>query len=85
MTIRLYITRITSQDWSTYPILGFGGVPDSIEVHVINRPGQLFLGTGEAAQGPAAAAIANVIRDATGISMRELPITPERVKAANAV
>jgi hypothetical protein len=47
-------------------------VPDSIEVHVINRPGRPFLGTGEAAQGPAAAAIANAIRDATGISMREL-------------
>jgi CO/xanthine dehydrogenase Mo-binding subunit len=77
--------RITSQDWSTYPILGFGGVPDSVEVHVINRPGQPFLGTGEAAQGPAAAAIANAIRDATGISMRELPITPERVRAASAV
>ena len=36
--------------------------PDSVEVHVIDRPGQPFLGTGEAAQGPTAAAIANAVR-----------------------
>ena len=40
--------------------------PDSVEVHIIDRPGQPFLGTGEAAQGPAAAAIANAIANATG-------------------
>ena len=43
-------TRITSIDWSTYPILRFDAVPDSIDVHVIDRPGQPFLGTGEAAR-----------------------------------
>jgi len=48
-------TRITSTDWSTYPILRFNAVPESIEVHVIDRPGQPFLGSGEAGQGPAAA------------------------------
>ena len=32
-------TRITSIDWQTYPILRFNAVPDSIEVHIINRPG----------------------------------------------
>lgn len=46
-------TRITSTDWSTYPILRFGTVPDSIEMHVINRPGERFLGADEAGQGPA--------------------------------
>ena len=33
-------TRITSIDWQTYPILRFDAVPDQIEVHIINRPGQ---------------------------------------------
>src|SRR5205814_8757750 len=42
-------TRITSRDWSSYPILRFSAVPDSVEVDVIDRPGQPFLGTGEAA------------------------------------
>src|SRR4030095_16921671 len=42
--------RITSQDWGGYPILRFPNLPDSIDVHLIDRPGQPFLGTGEAAQ-----------------------------------
>ena len=74
--------RITSRDWSTYPILRFTDLPDRVEVHLIDRPGQPFLGTGEAAQGPTAAAIANAIADATGVRIRELPFTPRRVKAA---
>jgi len=75
-------TRINSRDWSTYPILRFSDIFESIEVHVINRPGQPFLGTGEAAQGPAAAAIANALADATGQRIRELPFTRKRVKSA---
>jgi CO/xanthine dehydrogenase Mo-binding subunit len=75
-------TRITSRDWSRYPILRFPAVPDRIEVHVIDQPGQPFLGTGEAAQGPTAACLANAIADATGVRIRELPLTAARVKAA---
>jgi CO/xanthine dehydrogenase Mo-binding subunit len=75
-------TRITSVDWATYPILRFNAVPDSIEVQVIDRPGQPFLGSGEAGQGPAAAAIANAIAQATGKRFRDLPLTRERIKAA---
>jgi CO/xanthine dehydrogenase Mo-binding subunit len=75
-------TRITSADWSGYPIMRFDGVPESVDVHVIDRPGQPFLGTGEAAQGPTAAAIANAVADATGARLREIPLTPDRVKAA---
>ena len=75
-------TRITSIDWSSYPILRFGSVPDSVEVHIIDRPGEPFLGTGEAAQGPAAAAVGNAIRDAIGKRLYDLPLTRERVKAA---
>ncbi len=78
-------TRITSIDWSTYPILRFNDVPDSVEVHVIDRPGQPFLGSGETGQGPAAAAIANAVADATGRRLRDLPLTRQRVKAALAV
>src|SRR5271155_1933425 len=36
--------RITSVDWATYPVLRFSAVPDAVEVHIINRPGQRFLG-----------------------------------------
>jgi len=75
-------TRITSVDWSTYPILRFDSVPESIDVHVINRPGQPFLGSGEAGQGPAAAAVANAVANATGKRLRDLPLTRRRIKQA---
>ncbi len=74
--------HLTSRDWSGYPILRFPAVPESVDVHVINRPGQPFLGTGEASAGPAAAAIANAITDATGVRIRDLPFRRQRVKAA---
>ena len=68
-------TRITSRDWNSYPILRFSEIPDEVEVHVLNQPGAPFLGTGEAAQGPTAAAIANAIADATGDRLRDIPLT----------
>ena len=74
--------RTTSIDWQTYPILRFDAVPERVEVHIINRPGQPFLGSGETGQGPAAASIANAIADATGKRLRDLPLTPKRIKDA---
>jgi CO/xanthine dehydrogenase Mo-binding subunit len=75
-------TRITSIDWQTYPILRFDAVPDKIDVHIINRPGQPFLGSGETGQGPAAASLANAIANATGKRLRNLPLTRKRIKDA---
>ena len=74
-------TRITSRDWGTYPILRFSHVPQRLEVHVIDRPGEHFLGTGEAAQGPAAGALANALAHATGVRVRDLPFDPRRLRA----
>ena len=75
-------TRITSVDWQTYPILRFDAVPDRIDVHIINRPGLPFLGSGETGQGPAAASIANAIANATGKRLRDLPLTRKKIKGA---
>ncbi|MBR1125974.1 xanthine dehydrogenase family protein molybdopterin-binding subunit [Bradyrhizobium lablabi] len=75
-------TRITSIDWQTYPILRFDAVPEKVDVHIINRPGQPFLGSGETGQGPAAASIANAIASATGKRLRDLPLTRKRIKDA---
>ena len=66
--------RITSRDWNSYPILRFSEIPDEVRVHVLSQPGAPFLGTGEAAQGPTAAAIANAIADATGTRLRDIPL-----------
>ena len=73
---------ITSVDWSTYPVMRFNAVPESVEVHVIDRPGQPFLGAGETGQGPTAAAVANAVSAALGRRMRDLPLTRERVREA---
>jgi CO/xanthine dehydrogenase Mo-binding subunit len=75
-------TRITSRDWGGYPILRFSHLPQSVEVHIIDRPGQPFLGTGEAAQGPTAAAVANALADASGVRVRELPLNAARLRSA---
>jgi CO/xanthine dehydrogenase Mo-binding subunit len=74
--------RVTSVDWATYPILRFASVPDSVDVHIIDRPNLPFLGAGEAGQGPAAAAIANAVADATGQRLRDLPLTAAKLKTA---
>ncbi|MDQ2084008.1 molybdopterin-dependent oxidoreductase [Xanthobacteraceae bacterium Astr-EGSB] len=80
--VRFDRTHVTSASWASYPILRFSDLPERIEVHVIDRPGEPFLGTGEAAQGPMAAAIANAVADASGVRIRDLPLHKERVKAA---
>jgi len=76
---------VTGTDWASYPILRMNGLPDRIDVHIIDRPGQPFLGTGEAGQGPTAAALGNAIAQATGKRLRDLPLTPEKLRAALAV
>ncbi len=73
-------TRVNTRSWADYPILRFAEVPQ-VDVVILNQPNAPFLGVGEGAQGPAAAAIANAIANATGKRLRDLPFTPARVKA----
>ena len=79
--VRFDRTRITSNAWEDYPILGFDEVP-RVEVEIIGRPEQPPCGAGEAAHGPTAAAIGNAVFDALGVRVRDLPLTPERIAAA---
>jgi nicotinate dehydrogenase subunit B len=73
--------HILSRDWVGYPILTFAEVP-AVDVVLIDHPELPSLGAGEASQGPISAAIANAIHHATATRLRDLPFTPERVKAA---
>jgi nicotinate dehydrogenase subunit B len=73
--------RVTSVDWLSYPILKFTEVPEVI-VELIDHPELPPVGAGEAATAPVAAALANAIYDAIGVRLREVPMTPERVKQA---
>jgi nicotinate dehydrogenase subunit B len=72
--------QITSRDWSAYPVLTFFEVP-SIEIVLMQRSDP-SLGAGEGSLPPTSAALANAFVHATGRRLRELPMTPERVKAS---
>jgi CO/xanthine dehydrogenase Mo-binding subunit len=73
---------VTSVDWQTYPILNIGDMPEKIEVVLINHPELPPTGAGETAIRPVAAAIANAVFDATGVRIRRVPFSPDRVKQA---
>lgn len=72
---------ILSTDWESYPVLRFDNVP-RIEVVLLDDPEARSLGAGEAACGPAIAAIANAIHAATGLRLRRLPFIPRALQAA---
>jgi nicotinate dehydrogenase subunit B len=74
--------KVTSIDWRTYRPLYVGADVPSIETVLINRPDARAMGAGETAVTVIAAAIANAVYDATGARIRQIPLTPDRVKAA---
>ncbi len=71
-------SRVTSTDWSSYPILRF---PDAPEIHVelINRPEETPWGAGEMSATVTPAAISNAVYDAIGVRLRSVPFTPGKV------
>jgi nicotinate dehydrogenase subunit B len=75
-------TKVTSIDWRTYHPLFLGADIPKIETVLLNRPDVRATGAGETAVTVTPAAIANAIFDATGARVRDVPFTPERVKAA---
>ena len=74
-------SMVTSLDWTIYPILRFPEIPEVV-IELINRPDQPAVGAGEATTSAIAPAIANAIFNATGIRLRTVPFTPDRVKTA---
>ncbi len=74
--------QVTSVDWRTYRPLYLGAEVPVIETVLINQPEERAMGAGETAVTVVAAAIANAVFDATGARLRDVPFTPERIKAA---
>ncbi len=79
--VRFRTGMTASLDWEQYPILGFSGLPE-IDVCLLDRPGEAYLGAGEAAAGPTAAAIANAVFRTSGLRLRATPFTPDRLQQA---
>jgi CO/xanthine dehydrogenase Mo-binding subunit len=74
--------RITSTDWSKYKSLHMDYDAPPIEVVLVTPENVEATGAGETSITLAPAAIGNAIFDATGVRLREVPFTPERVLAA---
>jgi len=76
-------SRVTSLDWGSYRIIGFPEVPDVV-IELIDRPHEKPWGSGEPSASVVPAAISNAIFAATGVRLRSVPFTPNKVKAAMA-
>ena len=74
--------QVKSVDWLTYPILTIHDTPESVDLVLINRPELPPTGAGEATNRLIPACVANAFFDATGVRLRQAPLTPKRVLAA---
>ncbi|MBX9841580.1 MAG: molybdopterin-dependent oxidoreductase [Xanthobacteraceae bacterium] len=72
--------NVTSVDWMTYPILDITETPETVDFALINHPELPPTGAGEPSIRAVSAAIANAIFDATGVRIRRVPFSPDRVK-----
>jgi CO/xanthine dehydrogenase Mo-binding subunit len=75
-------SKVTTVDWTTYPILDITDAPEEVDIVLLNRPELPPAGAGESSIRPVAAALANAVFDATGVRLRRAPMTPDRLKPA---
>jgi CO/xanthine dehydrogenase Mo-binding subunit len=74
--------KVTSIDWRTYRPLYLGAEVPTVQVVFVNPTEGRVMGAGETAVTVVPAAIANAVFDATGARLRQVPFTPDRVRAA---
>jgi len=74
-------SRVTSLDWSTYPIITFNEIPDAIDIVLVDRSDLPPMRVGEPASESVWPGVANAVYDAIGVRLRQLPLTPARVLA----
>ena len=79
--VRFRNGEVLDTDFDSYRIPRFSWLPQ-IEIVFVDNPGMPALGGGEPPIIGMGAALANAIFDATGARVLQLPMTPERVKAA---
>lgn len=84
--LRVEDGQIVNASFSDYHIPAFGDLPpklDVILVEIPHRDGPFGAkGVGEVAVAPVAAAVANAVRAATGVQLKEIPLHPEAVLRA---
>jgi CO/xanthine dehydrogenase Mo-binding subunit len=87
--------RVTNLDWVSYPTLRFQDSP-TLMTMVVHHPeevvdanlsptghtGPRYRGAGESVEAVVPAAIGNAVFDATGVRMRQVPLTPAKMRNA---
>ena len=74
-------TNVTSLDWNSYQTLRCGESP-AVTPIVVQRLDEKSTGAGEEVLPAVVGAIGNAFFDATGVRLRQFPLTPRRVLAA---
>jgi CO/xanthine dehydrogenase Mo-binding subunit len=74
-------TNVSSLDWNSYPTLRHADHP-TITPILVQKLHEPSCGAGEETVPAVVAAIGNAVFDATGVRMRQIPLTPNRVRAA---
>jgi CO/xanthine dehydrogenase Mo-binding subunit len=77
--VRVQFMRWDEHGWDNYGPAHVAEVRAAIDGAA---PAEPSTGAGEEVMGATAAAIANALFDATGVRVRQYPLTPERVRAA---
>lgn len=77
--VRFSRSAIESTTWESYPIFTFSDVPE-VNVMIVDVDHHPSLGAGEISVGPTAAAIGNALFNATGVRVRDLPLTADRIR-----
>jgi isoquinoline 1-oxidoreductase beta subunit len=73
--------RVEAGNFHQYPLLRLRDAPD-VETILLEAPDGRPRGVGEPPIGPIAPAIANAVYALTGVRLRRLPMSPQRVKSA---
>ena len=73
--------QMVNPDMEFYLIAGMSDVP-KIDIKINNQPDRGVIGIGEPPAISTAAAIANAVRNATGVTIRSLPLTPDKILSA---
>jgi isoquinoline 1-oxidoreductase beta subunit len=73
--------RVETGNFDQYPLLTLAEAPE-VEAILLDAPDGKPRGAGEPPIGPVAPAIGNAFFSLTGVRLRQLPMTPERIKKA---
>jgi isoquinoline 1-oxidoreductase beta subunit len=79
--ITVKVGRVQAENFDSYPLIRMAEAPD-VETILLEAPDGKPRGLGEPPIGPIAPAIGNAFFSLTGVRLRRLPMTPDRVKAA---